>query len=338
MKKLIEFWNRHKKINIHILKLLLFTLLIYNVSKSFKGPEFENAIIAFKNQFSFERIHFLLFAIILTFFNWGFETLKFFICIQRVEKISFWRAYRGILFGNAMNLILPASIGELTGRPMVLKEENRAEGSGIAYYVSIVQKVASPLVGLSFLAIAVYIHALKIKYYEIFGFQFSMIQLIVIISILDLVFWFFLFYKPEKILNLLEKIKYFKSIFEKIEKALIIDNKVKLKLISIGCFRFLIFVTQYWLLMFLFFDKFEYLDFYILCGVYFLAQFVIPSLGVLDLGVRANLVALIFGLYMQNFVQLMAVNFLIWIINVLIPSLFGFYLMRKVINPFENEK
>lgn len=328
MKYLIQFWNKYKKANIFVLKILLFAILVYNVSSKFTGKEFENALTVFKSQFSFSKIHFLLIAIFFTFFNWGFETLKYYICIQKVEKISFWTAYRGILYGNAMNLILPASIGELTGRPLVLKEENRAEGSGVAYYVSIVQKVASPIVGLSFLALAAFLNILQIQYFEIVGFQINIIQIVLFISLLDLSFWFFLFYKPYIVLHLLEKINYFKQIFEKIEKALNIKQSTKLKLIVIGCIRFLIFVTQYWILMFMFFDNFPYLNFYILCGVYFLAQFVIPSLGFLDLGIRANLVALIFGLYMQNFLQLMAVNYLIWIINVLIPSLFGFYLMR----------
>lgn len=331
MNFIIHFWNKYKKTNVFVLKLILFCILIYNISSKFTGDEFENALVIFKREFSITRIHFLLLAILFTFFNWGFETLKFYICIQKVEKISYWKAYRGILYGNAMNLILPASIGELTGRPLVLKEENRAEGSGVAYYVSIVQKVASPIVGLTFLAIALGLKLLQFQNFHFLGLQIDVIWVVFIIAIVDLSFWFFLFYKPYIVLRLLEKIKYFKTIFEKIEKALIIDNQTKVKLILIGCIRFLIFVTQYWLLMFLFFDHFPIMEFYILCGVYFLAQFVIPSLGFLDLGIRANLVAFIFGLYMQNFLQLMAVNYLIWLINVLIPSLFGFYLMRRKI-------
>jgi hypothetical protein len=90
-----------------------------------------------------------------------------------------------------------------------------------------------------------------------------------------------------------------------------------------------VFVTQYWFLMFLFFDHFPQFEFYLLCGVYFLAQFVIPSLGFLDLGIRANIVAIVFINFSENIVQLMAVNYLIWIINILIPSLFGFWLMRN---------
>ena len=329
MQFLIKFWNRHKKVNLWILKFLLFFVLVYNLYSKFSGEEFKIAIHTFQNEFSFSKIHFLFIAIAFTFVNWGLETLKYYLTVQRVEKISYFRAYRGILYGNAMNLILPASIGELTGRPMVLKEENRAEGSGVAYYVSIVQKVASPFVGLVFFSLAVYFGFLKNEAVALGSFSFPFFQIIVAISLLDFLFWLFLFLKPSIILHLLERIQFLKRIFEKIENALDIKTRLKWQLIGIGSIRFVVFVTQYWFLMFLFFDHFPHFEFYLLCGVYFLAQFVIPSLGFLDLGVRANIVAIVFINFSENIVQLMAVNYLIWIINILIPSLFGFWLMRN---------
>jgi hypothetical protein len=214
---------------------------------------------------------------------------------------------------------------------MVLKEENRTEGYGIAYYVSIVQKVASPFVGLLFLLTSYLMSIIPNEEITILGWAMPLIGFICIISAVDLAFWFTMFWKPEWTLHLLEKIKSLKKTFESIENILHYSQKLKRELLLIGAARFLIFVTQYWLLMFLFFENFPELEFYILCGVYFLAQFVIPSLGFLDVGIRANLVAFIFSSHTDNFLQLMAVNYLIWMINVLVPSIFGFYLMRKSI-------
>lgn len=334
MKKLIQFWNQHKKINSIIFKLILAFILFYNLYSKFSEDGFYDTYALFKEEFSPDKFHFLFLSILLTFVNWGLETLKYYFCIQRVEKISYWRAYRGILYGNALNLILPASIGELTGRPLVLKEENRISGSGVAYYVSIVQKVASPLVGLIFLCYAHYEGYLSLEKINFIGYLLPIAVLIASISILDLVFWFFMYIYPEIMIRVLSKFKSIQHIFEKIGDFIHYNFKTKFTLIAIGSVRFLIFVTQYWLLMFLFFEEFPMFEFYILCGVYFLAQFVIPSMGFLDVGIRANLVIFVFSLYTKNFIQLMAVNYLIWIINLLIPSLVGFYLMRKSINPF----
>jgi hypothetical protein len=333
--KLKSFWNKHHKINIVILKLGLAALLFYNLYAKFSEKGFQETLEIFQREFSPDKLYYLLFVVFLTFFNWGFETLKFYLCVQRVEKISYWLAYRGILYGNAMNLILPASIGELTGRPLVLKEENRISGSGIAYYVSIVQKVASPLIGMIFLAYAHYYGFLSKEKLSFLNLGLSITGIIVLISIIDVVFWLFMYLKPEVMVNWLAKVKSLKKIFESLGVFLHYNLATKLTLLGIGSIRFFIFVTQYWLLMFIFFNEFPYFEFYILCGVYFLAQFVIPSMGALDVGIRANLVLFVFSLYTKNFAQLMAVNYLIWIINLLIPSLFGFYLMRKTINPFK---
>lgn len=335
MKFLIEFWRKHKKVNLIVLKLLLLGILAFNLYSKFSGEDFDQMLKLFKEEFSFHKIHYLILVICLTFFNWGFEASKFYICVQRLEKISFWKAYRGILYGNAMNLILPMSLGELTGRPLVLKEENRYAGSGVAYYVSIVQKVASPFVGLLFLTISFFTEIIPHESLTIFGYSISLVFFIGVLSLLDMLFWFFMFLFPEWMLHILEKIKSLKRVFLSIENILHYTKRIKLKLLIIGSIRFLIFVTQYWLLMFLFFENFPHFTFFVLCGVYFLAQFVIPSMGFLDVGIRANLVAFIFSLYTQNFLQLMAVNYLIWVINLLIPSVFGFYLMRKSIISIE---
>jgi Lysylphosphatidylglycerol synthase TM region len=334
----VSFWNKYKKINIFILKICLLAILIYNLYTKFSGDEFGQTIQLFKEQFSWDKIYYLVFVILLTVLNWGFESYKYYLCVQGVEPISYWRAYKGILFGNAMNLILPASIGELTGRPMVLKEENRIAGSGVAYYVSIVQKVASPLVGIMFLLLAYKLKFLSDTTMTFLGITQAISHFILFIAVLDIAFWLVLFIYPEALIWLIGRIKSLRHIFETIGDHIHFSSRLKWKLIGIGSIRFFIFVTQYWLLMFLFFKDFPMFEFYILCGVYFLAQFVIPSMGFLDVGIRANLVIFVFSLYTQNFVQLIAVNYSIWLINLLIPSMFGFYLMRNVMNPFDSKK
>lgn len=335
MKSFQKFWSKHKKTNLFVFKIFLALILLYNLYSKFSEKGFQETLDIFQKEFSPDKLYYLIFAIILTFFNWGFETLKYYLCVQRVEHISYWRAYRGILYGNALNLILPASIGELMGRPLVLKKQNRVHGSGVAYYVSIVQKVASPLMGLLFLAFAHFNGFLSQDKIAILDIGFSIAGIILLISVVDILFWLFMYLKPDIMINWLAKIKSLKDVFNTLAEFIHYNLPTKLTLVAIGSFRFFIFVTQYWLLMFIFFNDFPHFEFYILCGVYFLAQFVIPSLGALDVAIRANLVLFVFSLYTKNFAQLMAVNYLIWIINLLVPSLFGFYLMRHIINPFK---
>jgi hypothetical protein len=325
----VSFWKQYQKQITTLVKVLLFFLLLYTLYANISSEEFSTSLKLFQKEFSWKKFPYFFAAVTLIFFNWGFETLKYYLSVQKLEPISFFRSYRGILFGNALNLILPASIGELTGRPLVLQSQNRLQGSAIAYFVSIAQKLASPLMGLIFFYVA---HRLSFldenMQIAIFGRLVPIGLMVVAISIFDFLFWFLFFWKPEKIVVLVSKIDKLQPILSKIPEILKFSLLHKIKLFGIGAFRFLIFVVQYWLLTFVFFEQFDEMKFFILIGVYFLTQFVIPSFGFLDLGIRPLLIMFIFHDYKQNILQLYATNYLIYLLNIVIPSLFGFYLMR----------
>lgn len=81
---------------------------------------------------------------LLTPVNWGFEALKWQILLQRVEKISFWEAYQGVLTGLTLGFALPAQLGDTAGRVLSLRT-NRAEAigaslvsGGMQFYVALV--------------------------------------------------------------------------------------------------------------------------------------------------------------------------------------------------------
>ncbi|QMW06919.1 lysylphosphatidylglycerol synthase domain-containing protein [Spirosoma foliorum] len=80
----------------------------------------------------------------LTPMNWGFEALKWQILLQRVEKTSFWQAYRGVLTGVSLGFALPAQLGDTAGRVLSV-HTHRAEAigaslvsGGMQFYVALV--------------------------------------------------------------------------------------------------------------------------------------------------------------------------------------------------------
>ncbi|MVM33652.1 UPF0104 family protein [Spirosoma sp. HMF4905] len=82
--------------------------------------------------------------VVLTPVNWGFEALKWQILLQRVEKTSFWDAYRGVLTGVSLGFALPAQLGDTAGRVLSVRK-GRAEAigaslvsGGMQFYVALV--------------------------------------------------------------------------------------------------------------------------------------------------------------------------------------------------------
>lgn len=83
--------------------------------------------------------------LLLTPVNWGFEALKWQILLRRVEKTTFWQAYRGVLAGLSLGFALPAQLGDTAGRVLSLRTSARAEAigaslvsGGVQFYVALV--------------------------------------------------------------------------------------------------------------------------------------------------------------------------------------------------------
>ena len=68
--------------------------------------------------------------VLLTPINWGFEALKWQILLQRVEKTTFWGAYKGVLAGLTLGFALPAQLGDTAGRVLSQRPTARPEAIG----------------------------------------------------------------------------------------------------------------------------------------------------------------------------------------------------------------
>jgi hypothetical protein len=82
--------------------------------------------------------------LLLTPVNWGLESLKWKILLQRIEPTTFWGAYRGVLAGVSLGFALPAQLGDTAGRVLSLRT-NRTEAvgaslvsGGMQFYVALV--------------------------------------------------------------------------------------------------------------------------------------------------------------------------------------------------------
>ncbi|WP_461043015.1 lysylphosphatidylglycerol synthase transmembrane domain-containing protein [Spirosoma harenae] len=89
--------------------------------------------------------HWLIGLIVLMPINWGLEALKWQILLQRIERTSFWEAYRGVLAGVSLGFALPAQLGDTAGRVLSLRSGERGSAigaslvsGGMQFYVALV--------------------------------------------------------------------------------------------------------------------------------------------------------------------------------------------------------
>lgn len=111
--------------------------------------EWKEKGISALNPIQFIKQDFLLFAtiVILVFFNWGFEALKWQFLVSKVEKVSFLQSYKGVLSGVTVSIFAPLKTGEYIGRVLHLQPENRISGSVLSVYGSMIQLFITILCG-----------------------------------------------------------------------------------------------------------------------------------------------------------------------------------------------
>lgn len=278
----------------------------------FKNDDLHHTIAILKN--SIER-HRGILAIVafLTFFNWGFETAKWYRLINKLEAISIFTAIKGILFGITFSLFTPNRIGEYGGRVLALRH-NRIAAIASSLVGSYAQIVANLSIGATSFILYIYL------YLHAHFFIFIALVSLYLIAIAALIISYY---------NLAVATHYLRniSIFKKIYPYVAIVEQYStsemsiLLLLSIG--RYLIYCIQFILLLHIFDISLDFRQAFIHIPSIFFLQTLLPSLAIADIGLRSEISLQIlqpFTLYAANIV---AATVLLWLINLIIPGIIG---------------
>jgi len=306
--------------------IIFFTVvfLLYRLIQS-KIEHFDEIEQGFKTIFFSKNILLLLILFLLTPVNWAFEAWKWQKLASKVEKISFWEAYKGVLIGLTFSTATPMMIGDYAGKVLMLKTDKRLQSIGAILLGNSLQMYVSLLFGtISYLFFIILANP-KPLFLHIF---------IIAILISSLIFGIFLSLNLSNIKVFLSRNKF----FEYLKKYLgVLENYTLLelkKLFIIAASRYIIFSIQF-VLMFKVFQV--NLPIYVLLvgvGIIFLTKTLISILNALgDLSIRELTSIYYFGFFGANIFAVSSATLMIWLVNVLFPMLIGsiFILQLKLI-------
>jgi hypothetical protein len=132
-----------------------------------------------------------------------------------------------------------------------------------------------------------------------------------------------LFLNVSVLTNVLAKISFLKK-FEKYNEVFSFYSfEELLKVLSYSIARYVIFTTQFFILLQLFDVQILYADAITLIMSMLFVVSVIPTIAITEIGVRGSVALALFGLVSANAVGVLSATFVLWIINLLIPSLIG---------------
>ncbi|CAN5514554.1 hypothetical protein BH09BAC4_BH09BAC4_37110 [soil metagenome] len=259
--------------------------------------------------------------LVLTPVNWGFEALKWQILLQRVQKTTFWEAYRGVLAGVSLGFALPAQLGDTAGRVLSLRT-NRAEAVG----ASLVSGGMQFYVALVFGAVA-WAHHLSVAPERATPTGQWLLILIAALSLGGVGFGLV----RKRLVRWLEKRPGLNRFSEYWNVAgLYSDKEIGLAL-SVAGLRYVIFSIQFYLAMRLVGISLPMDISASGIGLVFLAKTITPAFNLLsDLGVREAASLWVFAPFGVPAPILITATLTLWIANVLTPVLVGLIWVWKL--------
>ncbi len=257
-----------------------------------------------------EEYGIMLFPFLLVPINWLLEARKWQLLINPIQQITLKQALQGVLVGLSLGFITPHSLGDYAGRIGLLEHTKRIQGIGSL----MISRVAGLLPTLIFGAFGLW-YMPQVMRTPLPNFYQFWTAVCGVFILLILIFHKFLLKKAKQDLK---KWYSFISIIEQIPKSTIYQ------VAFLAFFRYLIFLMQLFSILYIFTHSFSVLDLLGGCTWIFLAKSILPTFNFLsDLGIRETAALAYFSAYPQESLPIVLSCFLIWIINILIPSMVG---------------
>ena len=279
-------------------------------------------------QISFDDIFFCItnnylvigFVIILMFLNWFLEALKWRYLIAKIEKVSIRLSLRAVFSGITVSAFTPNRVGEYGGRVFCLEKADRFQAVLITVIGSMAQLLITIIFGsIGLLCLPAYQSDFS-QFFDRVSFAYPVLAFVLILLNVLLVL---LFMNVSILTNVLTKISFLKK-FEKYNGVFSFYSFGELlKVLGYSVSRYAVFTTQFFILLQLFDVQILYADAIILIMSMLFVISVIPTIAITEIGVRGSVALFLFGLVSANTVGILSATFVLWIINLLIPSLIG---------------
>jgi hypothetical protein len=248
--------------------------------------------------------------LILSIFNWFFEILKWQNLVKIIKRISFRNALEQSLGGLTASLITPNRIGEYGAKAIYYAKQFRTKIVLLNLLGNMAQMTITTIFGVIGFIIFVNRYQIDVNYYRVarFGVILTMVSLFAFLGVKQ---------KRYKIKGFS-----FTRIIGFIKK---IPTKTHVINLFLALVRYLIFSFQFYYLLNIFGVEVEYSKaMVVITSMYFLAS-IVPSISIFDVVVKGSVAIFLFGYVEVNELTVLSIITIMWLLNFVIPSLFGSY-------------
>jgi hypothetical protein len=259
--------------------------------------------------------------VLLMLVNWVAEACKWKYITRKLAKITYWRAIESVFCGLTWAIFTPNRIGEYGGRVMFLPNRKRIHGIFVMAIGSFGQNVITNVLGL----IALMWFAATFLHLNIAIFLALSLAALGFMALL-LIFYFNIGW----LVTLLNRIKFLKK-YHRFFDIMGRYHTTELMNIMWWCLvRFFVFSFQYFLVIHLLLPDMEVFPMMMMVFILFFVQSALPSLDLLDVGVRSMTASVFFAYITNQNIAVMAAVSSIWFINLILPAILGSVFVLKV--------
>lgn len=250
----------------------------------------------------------------LMFLNWFLESLKWKYLVQRIEKITVWQAIESVFCGLTWAIFTPNRIGEYGGRMFFLSPRKRILGAIAMVVGALGQMVITNVMGAvamlwfiwRFISPNLWIYSSLV----ILGTLFCGLFILIYFNISWL----------NSLLNRFEVLKPLRRFFFILARY---RFKQLWKVFSYSIARFIVFTSQYCIIIHLLLPELLFFEICMMTFILFFVQSAIPSLDLLDVGVRSSVATYFFSFITTQDIAIMAATACVWFVNLIIPAILG---------------
>lgn len=252
----------------------------------------------------------ILFLLILTFFNWFFEILKWKTLVNTIKKISFFEALEQSLGGLTGSLITPNRIGDYGAKAIYYANQYRKRIVLLNLLGNVSQMTITTILGIIGLVIFYSTYDLELNYYKVSRF-------LIIIAVMASFAAFGLQQSRFKIKGF--SIEHLIEFIKKLPRKIYISSFI-LSLIRYGIFSF-----QFYFLLQIFGVDIDYKTAMVVISSTYLLASIVPSLAVFDVLIKTSAAVYLFSFLGIDELTILSISTLMWLFNFILPSIFGSY-------------
>lgn len=259
--------------------------------------------------------------LLLMLMNWLLECVKWQYLCKPIQSLSFYQSFESVFCGLSWAIFTPNRIGEYGGRVLFLKPRKRIFGVVAMAVGAFAQLIITNLMG----GVALIWFLIT---YETLPLLWSILScIIIVIMIIGLLL---LYFRIRLLNRWISKVKWLAKIqrfFYLLERY---DTKQLQLVFLLSLLRFMVFTSQYALIMLVLLPELPVVPMLMMVFLLFFIQSAIPSLDLLDVGVRSLTASLLFAYITEQELAIMASTASIWFINLIVPAIIGSVFVFKI--------